>query len=60
MLPGVPLGGYASTHRMTNALERRPAISLADGVRRYARWLDKHPRTVPEQWQSPEDHPAGA
>lgn len=57
---GDPLGGYASTHQMANVLEWRPAVCLADGIRRYARWLDTHPQAVPEQWQSPDDHPVGA
>ncbi len=45
---------------MANVLEWRPAVPLADGVRRYARWLDTHPQALPEQWPSPDDHPVGA
>ncbi|WP_199820338.1 hypothetical protein [Streptomyces rimosus] len=55
VIPALPDGP-----RMANVLEWRPAVPLADGVRRYARWLDTHPQALPEQWPSPDDHPVGA
>lgn len=47
MPPGDPLGGCAATHRMENVLAWRPAITIRDGVRRYADWLDRNPAAIP-------------
>ncbi|WP_274709447.1 NAD-dependent epimerase/dehydratase family protein [Streptomyces tubbatahanensis] len=52
MPPGDPVGGYASPHRMISTLAWKPAITVADGVERYVRWLGKTPDAVPEWLQA--------
>ncbi|MFC5802015.1 NAD-dependent epimerase/dehydratase family protein [Streptomyces formicae] len=47
MPPGDPLGGYASTHRLDAVLGWRPAITVKEGVARYAYWLGKTPQAIP-------------
>lgn len=47
MPPGDPLGGYASTRRMEAVLGWRPAVTIAEGVARYAAWLRRTPEAIP-------------
>ncbi|MGW1835900.1 NAD-dependent epimerase/dehydratase family protein [Streptomyces sp. BBFR2] len=47
--PGDPMGGYADTRRMREALGWEPRITVEDGVDRYVRWLAARPDAVP-QW----------
>ncbi|ANW17094.1 NAD-dependent epimerase/dehydratase family protein [Streptomyces clavuligerus] len=42
-----PLGGYAATERLHELLRWRPAVSVAEGVERYVRWLSATPEAVP-------------
>ncbi|MEV0123140.1 NAD-dependent epimerase/dehydratase family protein [Streptomyces sp. NPDC050703] len=44
---GDPMGGYASTHRMTSTLAWQPSVTVEDGVRHYVQWLQAHPQAVP-------------
>ncbi|MDT0267921.1 hypothetical protein RM844_16700 [Streptomyces sp. DSM 44915] len=47
MPPGDPIGGYASTHRLTAVLGWRPRITIGEGVSRYANWLARTPEAIP-------------
>lgn len=45
---GDPLGGYADTQLMTDVLDWKPTVDLAEGVDRYVRWLRSTPEVIPE------------
>ncbi|MFF3764233.1 NAD-dependent epimerase/dehydratase family protein [Streptomyces sp. NPDC001922] len=59
MPPADPLGGYAATHRLEAVLGWRPAITVAEGVARYADWLRKTPEAIPA-WLRAESEAATA
>lgn len=44
---GDPVGGYADTRHMEEALGWRPGITVAEGIRRYTSWLDTTPGAIP-------------
>ncbi|MHC0433289.1 NAD-dependent epimerase/dehydratase family protein [Streptomyces sp. O3] len=48
MPPGDPQGGYAAIGRMRHLLGWRPAITVEEGVARYAAWLKKTPQAIPD------------
>ncbi|MEW2082898.1 NAD-dependent epimerase/dehydratase family protein [Streptomyces sp. NPDC005283] len=48
MPPGDPQGGYAAIGRMQHLLGWRPAITAEEGIARYAAWLKRTPRGVPD------------
>ncbi len=51
--PGDPLGGFASTRRMTDLLEWRPEVTVFEGVARYAAWLKATPAAIPAWLREP-------
>lgn len=50
---GDPLGGYASIRRMENILGWKPQVSVADGISRYVRWMDRTPQAAPSWLTEP-------
>ncbi|MFH8574190.1 NAD-dependent epimerase/dehydratase family protein [Streptomyces sp. NPDC017993] len=46
---GDPMGGYASTCRMRQALGWEPAVAVEEGVDRYVKWINERPEATP-QW----------
>ncbi|MEV8016905.1 NAD(P)-dependent oxidoreductase [Streptomyces sp. NPDC086554] len=48
MPPGDPQGGYAATGRMLHLLDWQPAITVEDGIARYAAWLQRTPQAIPD------------
>ena len=55
--PGDPLGGYASTRRMTRVLGWRPGITITQGIARYVAWLKDTPSAIPDWLRQPAIQP---
>lgn len=55
--PGDPLGGHASTERMTELLGWTPSITVEQGIARYVAWLRRTPSAIPAWLDEPAGHP---